>query len=126
VPVSELPPSGDEILFHPDVVDEPEEESEVGVNQLYCFLDETRLCNAACVAWKTHPKESQRSELSEFQTHCVLLHNVERLGRNVTIAASALSSSVTREKTREADERRKAQFNPTSQTPTSPFPGGKP
>lgn len=104
----------------------PEDEEQSEMVGLYCFLSEERMCGAECMAFTTYPKKADSSELSNQQAHCVLLNNADRLGRNVTIAASVLAKSVKKKVLTEADKARAAQFDPKGgplpmEADTSPF-----
>ncbi len=91
---------------------------------LLCFLNDTRECAAACMAWITHP-QGCGPELNELQSHCLLLTGVERLARHTTIIASLLSDSEKKRRTAEADKQReKAMPGPVPIQPRgqSPFP----
>ena len=94
-----------------------------------CFLNADRGCGAECLAYVTHPKLAQSSELTVEQAHCALINNAERCGRGVIMASKAMSdvavklhSLVARSKTREADRERTSQFQDTATR--SPFGGG--
>lgn len=111
----------DELVYHP----EQEALEESGVDRMFCFLDQDRLCGPACMAFLTYPKRSDNSELADSQTHCSLLLAADRVGRNVTILASTLAQGEKRRRMADLDARREASTpkpeGPFAQ-PTSPFP----
>jgi len=112
----------DELVYHPE--QEVLEEG-LGVDKLFCFLEQDRLCGASCMAFVTHPRRAEVSELVESQSHCSLLLAADRLGRNITILASTLSQSERRRKMADIDAKRDANTpkpeGPFAQ-PASPFP----
>jgi hypothetical protein len=82
---------------------------------LLCFLNDTRECNAACMAFITHPAGAG-PELVDAQAHCLLLQSIERIGRHTTIIASLLSAGEKRQRTSAADKQREDSL------PKNPFP----
>lgn len=99
---------------------EPEDEP----TGLMCFMDITRMCGPDCMAYTPNPQRSQRSELNTQSSHCTILLNMERIGRNLGQIASDNRKS-------EEDKKRTGQLNPNAATHVAatvipnPF-GGKP
>jgi len=98
-----------------DVTDEDRE----GIEQLYCFLGSERVCGADCMGFITFPKRSESSELSELQSHCGLLQNIDRAGRNLVILAGTLVSNSKASKRDKQDAAREAGMG----TPATPYSG---
>jgi hypothetical protein len=90
---------------------------------LLCFLNDTRECNASCMAWITHPSGCG-PELNEVQSHCMLITGVERIARHTTIIASGLADSEKKRRIAEADKRREKSMplTPKPMPMQSPFP----
>lgn len=106
----------------------PEEGTRPETTGLYCFLQDTRVCGASCMAYVTYPKASSSSELGGQQQHCALLSGVERVGRNVTVLASIQANTAKRAQVEAADRRRDQQLiprDPAVQAEKSPFGGGR-
>lgn len=120
------PEVDEELVFHPEqeVLGEGE-----GLDRLFCFLEQDRVCGPACMAFLTHPRSSDSSELATSQEHCALLLAADRIGRNITILASTLAQSERRRKMADIDAKREAGTpkpeGPFAQ-PTSPFPKRSP
>lgn len=107
-------------VFHPDMVDDDSEDRPLGLDKMDCFLDNTRMCNASCMAFITYPRGEQK-ELSEMQQHCAVLLFSERIARHAAIIASTLVSSDKRKKISEQDKQRAQSLTPTGPF-ASPFP----
>jgi len=112
-----------------DTEELPKEVDKTGLEQMMCFMDAERICGPDCMAFLTFPRRANSSELSEMQSHCTFLSSADRIGRNITILASALHDTARRAKTKDMDaEREKAkgppatQLGPFATPPTSPFP----
>lgn len=85
----------------PDMVDD-----DGSIERVYCFLDLTRACNASCMAYSTHA--SPNKGLPDVQRHCLVLNNVERTGRHLTIIASQLAELEKSGRRRDADRKRES------------------
>lgn len=110
-------PEGEpEVEYTPDIRDER--------TGLMCWKDSKLACGGSCMAYVTHPRRANSSELSEQQTHCSLLTSMERLGRNSSILADLLTRNERRRKSEEADRKRTQQFAQTDPN-RSPFGGKK-
>jgi hypothetical protein len=97
------------------------------IERVYCFLDRERVCGPECMAFLTHPRQSNSSELSDLQAHCTLLTGMDRLGRNITIIASTLTGKARSEAIKEQDtirERNTPKADPLGPL-GSPFPIGR-
>ena len=101
-----------------------EEEQEVGVGGMDCFMDDGRVCNAACMAYSTFPRSSKDGELSEQQSHCVLLSSAERVGKHLVIIAGMMAEETKRKKVAQQDLQRAASTVPQGPF-ASPLPAGK-
>lgn len=106
----------DEVAFQVE-----QETVPAGVDKIFCFIDQDRMCGPACMAFVTYPKVSSATELSKSQTHCALLISADRIGRNTTIIASILSKSEVRQKMSDLDAKREAASRPDGPF-ASPFP----
>lgn len=88
----------DDVEYMPDVLPADKE-------GLYCFINDTRLCTASCMAYLTFPK-APGPELNDVQACCALLTNAERVGRHLTIIASVLATTEKKGRTAAADQQR--------------------
>jgi hypothetical protein len=68
--------TGDGFEYHPNM-------HEAGTGPA-CFLDQSRICGADCMAYLTKPPEGQAYQ-GEQWAHCHLLVNVDRTGRHLGI-----------------------------------------
>lgn len=113
----------EDLGYHP-------EEIEIGVDveKVFCFLDGARVCSAECTAYQTHPNPPNKYLGSPAQ-HCVLLTNMERVGRHLPIIAQILDNRARSERTAAQDAERtgntpKVDPRPAGPFATSPFPVG--
>jgi hypothetical protein len=60
-------------------------------NGLYCFIDATRPCDAACMAYQTYVPGDKMPELGSQQQQCLLLCATHRLSKHVTVIAKILN-----------------------------------
>ena len=103
----------DDVEYMPDVLPADKE-------GLYCFINDTRLCTASCMAYLTFPK-TPGPELNDVQACCALLTNAERVGRHLTIIASMLAATEKKGRTAAADQlRAQAVLAPNPLLPTFP------
>lgn len=75
-------------------------------NELYCFMDHDRPCQADCMAYKTMPDENKH--LDPGQQHCVLLDSVEKAGHGLQVLAAVFGTWMKKQQTKEADAKREA------------------
>lgn len=85
-------------------------------DQLYCFLDDKRLCNGSCVAYQGIVKE-ENPYLDGAQQHCVLLRSSEQTGRGAVVLAGVIRKDIIDRKNQAADAQRAAGM------PKPPVPG---
>lgn len=86
--------------------DEAIEEKEENV---FCFLNQDRLCLPTCIAYNTNLPETPPKELSPAQQRCSLLCNAERSSRHLVILTSVMASIDKRQKNETADRKREMQ-----------------
>lgn len=108
----------DDPVYQPDMIDDAPEDRP-GLDKMDCFLDNSRLCNASCMAFITYPR-GEPKELSDMQAHCAVLLFGERIARHMTILASTAVSSEKRRHTANQDRRREEAMN--AGPFASPFP----
>jgi hypothetical protein len=121
-------------MANPTDEEKPDQEAEPDVEYtpdirdartgLMCWRDSKLACGGFCMAYVTHPRRSNSSELGEQQTHCSLLTSAERLGRNTTILADMLTRAERKRRSEEADRKRTEQFAQIDPN-RSPFGGKK-
>jgi len=71
---------------------------------LYCFLNEERVCNAACMAF-TEPPEGADYKGQQWAS-CMLLVNAHRGGKHLVVLAATAGEIVKKAKTEAADRER--------------------
>lgn len=114
----------EELGYHPDMIEaQPDEE------QVFCFLNNERVCGPDCVSYETFIKKANK-ELRGPAKHCVLLTSIERVGRHLPIIAKIMSDGLTATRRQAADQQREASAPKVDPAPgpfaSSPFPvGGK-
>ena len=84
---------------------------------LYCFLNESRVCNASCMAF-LNPVPPGPDYLDQQWANCSLLVNAHRTGKHLTIIAQVTGESVKAGRTAAADAARLSQ--PTPPPPVAP------
>lgn len=91
--------------FHPNFKD-PDPKT-----GLYCFLDQTRECNAACMAYDDDPPTGDGYTGKQF-SNCRLLVAGHRAGKHLVILAEMARDMTTRARNEAADHARKNQPPP--------------
>jgi hypothetical protein len=80
-------------------------------DELYCFLDKERPCQADCMAFMTVAADNR--QLDGGQAHCVLLDGVTKLN----VLAAIGGAMVKDQRQRDADSRRAAAGSPMPPNP---------
>ena len=65
-------------------VEDPEHLPEEDV--VYCFMNDARMCSAACAAYVTHPEELKGT--TRAQQHCAVLHSLIKGSRGAHLLSA--------------------------------------
>lgn len=76
-----------------------------------CFLNQERICGSDCMAYLTAPPEG-KAYMGENWAHCMVLVNLDRTGRHLTILANNSASGLNLKRNALADEQRLNQQPP--------------
>ncbi len=71
---------------------EKKQENERQGTGLYCFLDRNKACGADCMAWDSVP--NHRDYIGKQFANCMILVNLHRTGKHLTVIASSLDTLV--------------------------------
>lgn len=91
-------------IHHPDMKDDKPEK-----NGLVCFLNMDRPCGADCMAWQERPEG--KDYVGQW-ADCMLLVNLHRGAKHLTILASVTDTFLQKSKTQAADQARQGQAPP--------------
>lgn len=78
-------------------------------DELYCFLDKERPCDAGCMAYMTIPSEN--TKLDGGQAHCVLIDSASKAGNGLHILAAVGGAMVRDQRIKDADAKRASGAN---------------
>lgn len=101
----------------PEQYEEPPEQQLLTGNELFCFLDATRLCNMDCVAYLPARPEGKDYEGAAFSC-CSLLVSAHRGGKHLTVLAQLGADFLKHNRIKMADAQREAN------SPVAPVKGG--
>ena len=62
--------------------------------EVYCFLNDTRICNPSCVAYLVHLPRGDEYRIEEPWMHCSVLLNGHRTGKHLVVLAQTAEKTV--------------------------------
>lgn len=89
----------------------PDEKNEK--QELYCFMNQGRLCSAECMAFETFAPEGEDYKNKPW-ANCMVLVNTHRIGKHLVVLASGAGKLFNLLSTESADRKR------TNQPPPAP------
>jgi len=94
-------------MLEPEQYQEPADEQRVTGDELFCFLDATRMCNMACVSFLIVRPEGKDYEGQPFAC-CSLLVSAHRSGKHLTVLAQIGADVLKHNRIKTADAVREA------------------